>query len=210
MEPGQVLVALLYLWLLIAVGVYGWRAYRRLVHRETRKDRVAPSTATGAPTARPASTGPAPGPADEDRPRPIPPSGPGSGRQGVFAPSGAGVTPTPAEPIRPAGGGRPTVAELVAGIALPCGLIPVVTGAELDPHHVVFATTGHGAGEVGSALADELERLGFELRTETDTEAVAVRDDASLRVRIRREGDEPGAPAPLPGDPVRVIAELSS
>jgi hypothetical protein len=210
MEPGQVLVALLYLWLLIAAGVYGWRAYRRLVHRETRKDRLARSASTGDATAPRATARPEPGPNDDAPPRPIPPAATSSGRQGVFAPSGAPAAPSPTGPIGPAGGGRPTVAELVAGIALPCGLIPVVTGAELDPHHVVFATTGHAAGEVGSALADELERLGFELRTESDTEAVAVRDDASLRVRVRGEGDEPGAPTPLPGDPVRVIAELSS
>jgi hypothetical protein len=200
MEPGQVLVALLYLWLLIALGVYSWRAYRRLVHRETRKDRAARARATGDP--EPGRVGETAGP--------IPPAGAASGRQGVFAPPGGDGAASPAGPTGPTTSERPTVAELVEGIALPCGLIPVVTGAELDPHHVVFATTGHGAGEVGSALADELERLGFELRTETDTEAVAVRGDARLRVRIRREDDEPGAPAPLPGDPVRVIAELSS
>jgi hypothetical protein len=176
MEPGQVLVSLLYLWLLIAVGIYAWRAYRRIAHNETRADRAERRGAGTTGDDRPVSEVTRPGPASAAARAPIVPA-------------------------------RPSVAELVEGITLPCGLIPVI-GDELDPHRVTFATTGHPAGEVSTALADELERLGFELHPESGTETVARRGDVALRVRILGEADRPdraGHP-----DPTRVVAELSS
>jgi hypothetical protein len=208
MEPGQVLVVLLYVWLLVALGVYAWRAYRRIVHNETRKDRVArqgeglpaedpftAATSTSTPSTAPEGTEPAGEPAAAEAP---------SDRRGVFAARAA-----PDERA----GARPTVAELVEGISLPCGLTPVVAG-DIDPHRVTFTTSGHQPGEVGSALADELERLGYTLFSESDTEAVARRGEAVLHVRID-PGAEPGGEvratrkAALTG-PTRVIAELST
>lgn len=57
----------------------------------------------------------------------------------------------------------PTVAEALSGIRLPCDLVPL-TNIVARPDvvdRVAFATTSYAAEEVGSALADELERLGY-------------------------------------------------
>jgi hypothetical protein len=91
------------------------------------------------------------------------------------------------------------VAELVTGIELPCDLVPVVTGDAIDPYRVTFATTGAGAGVVGAALADELERLGYQLRSVDESTALAVRDDAELQVRVTAD---PGT--------TRIVVELST
>jgi len=178
MEPGQLLVALLYLWLAIALGVYLWRAYRRVAHGETRADRVARRRELEGDGDRPVSSG-------------------GTGTDGTSA---------AAVPIGTAIPARPTVAELVEGIALPCDLLPVPAD-HLDPHSVAFATTGHAAAEVSDALVGELERLGFAVSPETETDAVARRGDAILRVTVRADA---GRGAPAGGDPTRVVAELSS
>jgi hypothetical protein len=213
MEPGQLLVGLLYVWLLASLAVYAWRGYRKVVHHETRQDRAARRAG-----AAPADTVPAPVEAPpegslvreairaelEERAAAGGADPPPPGRSGVFArPAGGPDAPPPRAPV----------AELVAGIALPCDLVPLVTGDELDPHRAVFATTAHDATEVGAALADELERLGFSLRTVGDTEAVATRAGAELRVRIHDPGphaDRDGRPlfptAPRGG----VVVELTT
>lgn len=79
--------------------------------------------------------------------------------------------PTPAKPaaspvavMAPADPDRPrarSLAEAVEGIAMPCDLAPLMGTGPLDPREVTFFTHGHAAGDVGSALSDELERLGF-------------------------------------------------
>jgi hypothetical protein len=181
MEPGQLLVALLYLWLLIAIGVYVWRAYRRLFHGETRADRAGQRSGVTPAAAGPDTGSDAAVSADADHP----------------------VTPAP-DPV------RAPVAHLVEGISLPCGLLPVI-GDELDPYRAVFATSGHTPGEVDEALAAELGRLGYELERETVTESVARRGDAVLHVRVAPESvNGSAAPPAAPVGAGRVIAELSS
>jgi hypothetical protein len=175
MELGQVLVVLLYLWLFASLGVYGWRAYRRIAHHETRADRIARRTGLEPE----AEEGPGP-----DRPA--------SARMGYFPP----LVP---------GAGRPVVADLVTGIALPCDLVPVVDG-DLDPHRAVFAATGHTPAEIGTALTGELERLGFAVRATGEAEVVAERSGSELRVRVHADGHRAHPAAPRHS----VVAELTT
>jgi hypothetical protein len=97
----------------------------------------------------------------------------GSVRGGLFAPADA-EEPAP-KPI----------SELVAGISMPCDLSPLVDESNaIDPQRVVFITSGTTPAKVGAGVADELERLGFTLRTDGDTELVATRDGDRLLVTL--------------------------
>jgi hypothetical protein len=250
MEPAQLLWALFYLWLLGALGVWAWRAYRRFAHHESRKDREARRQAgEGGP-------GQSPGPSASVTPDAR--SAPGAGvdeqlpegslvreviraeleerrrreqaAAGAVPAAGPPTSPAPPAPAGPpsgppAGGGdrrgvfahqvptHPPVADAVAGIVMPCGLVPLVTGTTVDPRHVVFATSEHDAGTVGAALADELERLGFTVRSLTDTEAVAVKPEAEVRVTVHPragEAEHDGAPRFPTASPASVVVELAT
>lgn len=76
---------------------------------------------------------------------------------------------TPPEPTK-------TLADVLAGIRLPYDLFPV---DEPDPQiadvAVTLVTMTTPAGQVGMAVADELERLGYEIFSLSDSEAVAKR-----------------------------------
>jgi hypothetical protein len=223
MEPAQLLWALFYLWLVVALGVWAWRGYRRVAHHESRQDREVRRTAeagdaaatAGAATAGPVVSGTAPVPpaaADEELPE-------GSlvreairaeleerrrKEQAAVEPPVAPTAPTAASAMDPADGGerrgvfarqapaRRPVADAVAGITMPCGLVPMVVGTDVDPHHVVFSTSDHDAGTVGAALADELERLGFTVRSLTDTEALATRAGDEVRVTVHPDARPAG------------------
>ncbi len=78
---------------------------------------------------------------------------------------------------------RAAVSALLEGMDMPCDLVPLINADTTPtPHHVVFVSTGHAPAAIGAALGDELERLGFTLRSESDTEVVALRDGDRLRV----------------------------
>jgi hypothetical protein len=106
---------------------------------------------------------------------------PDATRGGFFAaaPSQAESGPAPAPDAA-----RATVAEAVAGISMPAGLSPVpdVASRVPNPYRVAFLTDQAPAPEVGRALADELERLGFTLSTPAPTELLARRPGVELRV----------------------------
>lgn len=107
-----------------------------------------------------------------------PAAAPSAGRSGLFAPTHAAVAPEAP---------RVTVAEALSGIDWPCDLAPLVTGAP-DPYRVAFVTRGVPAEEVGAALGDELERLGFTLASVNDTTAKATRDGTEVQVVIHPDG----------------------
>jgi hypothetical protein len=177
MELGQVFVVLLYLWLFASLGVYGWRAYRRIAHHETRTDRAARRAGAG--------PGDAAAPTETDL-----------AREESLADRVDRI-------VGSTRGDRPAVADLVAGIALPCDLVPLVDD-DIDPHRAVFAATGHSTTEVGAALSGELERLGFTVSPAGAGEVVAEREGAALRVQVHEDG--PGAHPAAPR--YSVVAEL--
>jgi len=205
------LVGLLWLWLLVSVGIYGYRIWRRVTRRTAdgggaggadAAGGVDPVVADRPPTAAPAERIAPPSPATTHRtdtvpvippsptasppPTPAPatpdPASPTvDGRRGLFAPSSAGRMSDDAGP-------RPTVADVLQGISLPCDLAPIVdTDRPVDPHRVAFVTDRASPAEVGAALGDELERLGFSLSTVADNELEATRDDGRIVVTIHAD-----------------------
>lgn len=103
----------------------------------------------------------------------------------VTAPAPTARPASPARPAPPAAPVRATVAEALAGIALPCELAPL-TGTEAlpDPRRLVCFTDRAPAESVGAAVGDELERLGFTLRPVSATALVAARSGTELTVTV--------------------------
>ena len=80
--------------------------------------------------------------------------------------------------------------DLLEGIRLPYDLMPVTSAVEDADRHIVFLTTHSNAGEVGKRFADELERLGFELESVEFDQAVAVRGDDVVSMKIVPDADQ--------------------
>ncbi len=139
----------------------------------------------------------------------------GDGRRGFFAPADDAPDASRDVDAPSPNSGRATVAEALRGIAMPCGLSPVVDGSSAlpNPFRVSFLTNQATAAEVGRALADELQRLGFTLSTAAATELLGRRDRTELRVVLyptassARRGLEQLFPAAGPG---AVGVELST
>ncbi len=91
----------------------------------------------------------------------------------------------PAPRSAPAAG----VADALVGIRMPCDLVPLVLN-RLDTDHITLSTTGNPAEVVGTALADEVERLGYVLRPLSDHEVLATRGATELRLTIRPPGPD--------------------
>jgi hypothetical protein len=84
-----------------------------------------------------------------------------------------------------------SVAEVLAGIQMPCDLAPLTGFGEFDDtSHVVFATEGHPAHRVGVSVGDELERIGCLLEPVDTTTLWAQRGSDSLEVRIHPDAAE--------------------
>lgn len=80
-----------------------------------------------------------------------------------------------------------TIAELLSGIRLPVDLTPVPpTDPALATTALTF-TSDDDPATVGGAFADELERLGYEIFSLSDTDAVARRSTV-----VQTDGEEAG------------------
>jgi hypothetical protein len=79
------------------------------------------------------------------------------------------------------------IADALVGIRMPCDLVPLVVD-RLSDKRITLSTTGHPAEVVGTALADEVERLGYVLRPVSDTEVIATRGTTELRLSIEAPG----------------------
>ena len=84
--------------------------------------------------------------------------------------------------------------EILAGIALPCDLVPAFRAAS-NEHYAIFTTATAGAGEVAAKVAAELERLGFEVTPKPPSGARAIRETSAVDVVVSfiEESDD-GAP----------------
>jgi hypothetical protein len=228
----NLLVGLFWLWLLVSLGIYAVRVWRRMTRgpKADPKDEsptagvdpgipiVSPPPGLGA---RPTSTlpppKPAPKPASPDPgPRTSdPPMETGAGaRSGLFAPTSSPAATSAAAASQPVAEARQTVAELVAGIAMPCDLVPIVGSDRfLDPYHVAFSTDTAPAATVGGGVADELERLGFALQSTAENRLAATKNDRQLTVTIYPDaadvafGDGKAYPTVPPGS---VVVEFTS
>jgi len=110
--------------------------------------------------------------------------------------------------LLPAAARARTLAEAMDGIRMPADLVPIPT-EQPNPRHLFFATTTATAEDVGTSLADELGRLGFELSPVDDQTITAVQPHARVEVRILAESG-PRTPGLVAGRvaPERVIAEF--
>lgn len=118
----------------------------------------------------------------------------GSGEESPIPPStappraapGAASTaaPTAEAPLRSGGLATASLAEALDGIVMPCHLAPLMGSGAMDPRRVSFFTEAVGAAEVGEAIADELERLGYTITPTDDRSISAVRDDAEITARL--------------------------
>lgn len=119
----------------------------------------------------------------------LPAGPPVAARSGVFAkePEAAALP----------SGARITVADVLRGVQLPHNLAPL-TGWNLNDvregARAVFVTTNIPAETVGGALADELERIGMEVRSIADDTAIARRGDEAVQVQILVRGSGPAHP----------------
>jgi hypothetical protein len=77
-----------------------------------------------------------------------------------------------------------TLAEALEGIAMPCDLAPLMGSGPLDPREVAFFTRDQVPAEVGRAIADEFERLGYEISPVDDRSIRAERGQDLVRARI--------------------------
>ena len=188
---------LFWVWVLVSVGVLIYRPIRRRSAARKSADPLPALDGAPPPSDRSAGAPPSvasastddggaaaarsgPGPFFE-APRPAAPgvpAAPDPGRAGFFAAS------TAASGAPHTGAPRPSVADALSGIAMPCGLTPATDGSStmVNPFRVAFLTTEADGQTVGAAIGDELERLGYTLTTSAATELLARRPGTELRV----------------------------
>lgn len=130
----------------------------------------------------PVAAEPSAGPAPERTPEPV-------GVATAVGPSPGLDEPVLAPVDRKAPRSAPAagIADALVGIRMPCDLVPLVMD-RLSSRRVTLSTTGHPAEVVGTALADELERLGYSLRPLSDRELIATRGVTELRLSINPPG----------------------
>ena len=111
------------------------------------------------------------------------PAHPGKWRV-VDALAGTAAPPAPSDGASAA----QTLADAMSGIRMPAELAPLM-GDTPDPRHMLFATFGATPLQVGTGLADELERLGYEITPVDERTITATRADAEIDVRILPDRD---------------------
>lgn len=83
---------------------------------------------------------------------------------------------------------EPTVAHLLAGFAMPADLTPVTpAGGTPNDRATSLISRDREAYDVGTNIADELERLGYSLQPVGETQLLATRDSEQLSVMIDPE-----------------------
>jgi hypothetical protein len=224
----QVLVALFWFWFAVAVLVYGYRLYRRVTQGPKSEREAKAAAAEGRAVGLGQRVGkrdalpPLPdGPIEARLPSSLvgkaPPGAEGalstaaaSTTMGVGADTadGSRSTSVGAEPGPPPPPSRPTVVAALAGISLPCQLVPVVDVADdavSEGYRVLFSTRSSTVRGVTAAMADELERLGYEV---TDT---ASGDEGEARkLRARRAGMSVDVEVRAGDDPSSVVADVTT
>ncbi|MCU0272854.1 MAG: hypothetical protein MUE34_06460 [Acidimicrobiales bacterium] len=179
---------LFWVWLVVSTAIFVRRRLRAAtLRRQARAAALAPVVA--------AASAPIPAPPASAAPPPAAAAAPAASDPAVSAP--AASAPAASAPAPSVSSGLPTIAEIrsmqqqtvltmLGGVQFPCDLYPVVaeTGDLTVARRVVAATTGYGAAEVATALADELERLGFEVRGVSSHQAIATGPRGALHLTV--------------------------
>lgn len=81
--------------------------------------------------------------------------------------------------------GIQTLADVMAGFKMPCGLMPLIAGdsSRMD-EKAAFVTDEATPEVVGRSIADELERLGMQVSSVSDDVALAQGPNGSLQIQI--------------------------
>jgi hypothetical protein len=90
-----------------------------------------------------------------------------------------------------------SLAEALEGIRLPETLAPLVGDGDFDPGSLVLFSRDTPAEVVGTAMADELERLGFRVTPLDEQRVLATSADATLQATVHPDSavrDEMGVP----------------
>ncbi len=213
-------MVIFWLWLLVALGVYGFRLWRRFTQgpKKSREQEAggdttgaatSPAPARGLSRLKGAPVAPLPeGPVEARLPKSLqgvpPPSGAaedaGSATDATPADDGAPSAVAPSPPAL-----RPPVAEAVQGIAMPCDLLPVVdpdNSMLVRGHTARFSTTTATVRAVAAGLADELERLGY---TVGGLDTVSA---GTTTLLAERDGVAVTAEVSVDDDTEAVVAEL--
>ena len=168
-----VVVFALYVWLAVSATALVVQQIRRVLHRRAKKVELSPDVST---------TPDEPAVAESIPAEPAAPVTPTTifERLAQADPPASGPRPVPEPtplPKRPARG----LAETLAGIHLPCELLPVVPkGVSPSDNTVSLVTTSAPPDVVGPAIADELERLGYELDAVSASRLIARREPDAL------------------------------
>jgi hypothetical protein len=183
----EVIVVLFWIWVLVALGVYSYRLFRRATQGPKAKrqasDVEGETGAAGGVLGRLGKSSPPPlpeGPIEARLPQSLqnqPPPAPDDDSAAMPEGGGADVAPAgaradasatgPGSPgaAEPTAVPRPTtLAEALHGIRMPADLLPVVQAGEpglIDGRRARFGATGTNIPTVAEALGDELRRLGF-------------------------------------------------
>jgi len=175
-----VITILFYLWFLTSVVILVGRSIRRRRARRQRRDGL--HVAVHHPPAF------EPSPADAPRLQPTASPAPTV----TAAPTAASPTSSNVATIARAAATPVTVAQVLAGIEMPCGLVPLT----LSDHDVRydrgqrahFFTTLAPAEVVRTKLTEELERIGLAVSPLSDAAAVAKRGQLAVEMRISTVG----------------------
>lgn len=104
-----------------------------------------------------------------------------------------------------------SLAEALEGITLPCDLAPLIGSGEFDRRSLVLVTSGMPDEVVGTALADEMERLGYTLQPLTERSILATSDRASVEVAVYADAetvDESGSRRFPTAPPNSIVVDL--
>jgi len=160
-----VVVALFWLWILVAIGVWSYRLRRRIIQGPKSVRRAREAEEEG----RSGALGPPDTPTlDADTP-PTRPAGSVASAQHLSS----------------------TVAEALRGIELPGDLVPIVDITTTPTEHrVLFTTRTTSVRSVAAGLADALERLGYQVSdaaidtTGERRRLIATRSDTVVSIAV--------------------------
>jgi hypothetical protein len=162
---------LFWLWVVISLGIFVWRRLNG-----TRHDDEAPEAPSSALTKEWA-----PPPVDPEAPTAGDPTSDDASPQDRPPPEHV-LSPEPPPVGRPA---STSIVELLEGISLPHGLVPLTQSSPTGPGSTLVAATDTAPPEdVGTALADELERLGYTITTTGDQTALAQGRRGTIEIEI--------------------------
>ncbi len=125
-------------------------------------------------------------PEDSSKPTEKPPTTAKGSDSGNPDSSQPGTVPAATKPDQPS-----TIADHLGGIRLPYDLLPMVpNGEKASDQRVSLVSDGAQPEVVGAAIADELERLGYSIKTLATDEAIAVRENQTLGLQIHPDASE--------------------